>query len=303
LSEKISGDSSFSHSLAFCQAVEQLAGIHVSARARFLRVIFAELERLANHCGDIAFIMLDTGFNFGGAQGTRLREMILRIHERFTGSRFLRGVNGVGGITKDMNEKDSLSRELAMFENDFSTVIAIAENNSSLLNRLDDTGTLSSDIAQDCGVVGVAGKAVGRANDARVDYPYAAYDALPLGSVATEKKGDVHARFRVRVKEVHTSIALIQNALRRLPEERITLPVTDVVLKKNAVTISVVEGWRGSIVYFVATDVHGAITRVAPRDPSFLNWSAVGHAGAGNMVPDFPLINKSFNLSYSGNDL
>ncbi|MDO8581932.1 MAG: NADH-quinone oxidoreductase subunit C [bacterium] len=305
LSEKISGDSSFSHSLAFCQAVEQLAGIHVSEHTRFLRVIYAELERLANHCGDIAFIMLDTGFNFGGSQGTRLREMVMRVNERLTGSRFLRGVNGVGGITKDIHatESDGLSRELIVLRKDFSEIIAIAENSSSLRNRLEDTGILSSDIAKDCGVVGVAGRAIGMVNDARVDYPYAAYTTLHIGDVATEKKGDAQARFRVRVKEVHASIALIVDALRQLPEERVTQPVKEVTLKKNAVAVSIVEGWRGDIVYFVATDAHGAITRVAPRDPSFLNWSAVGHAGVGNMVPDFPLINKSFNLSYSGNDL
>ena len=305
LSEKISGDSSFSHSLAFCQAIENLAGINVPERAKYLRVVFAELERLANHLGDIGAIMIDTGFNFGGANGARLREMVMRINERLSGSRFLRGVNIIGGAMKDIDKENQnkLAEELQNIIKDFSEVISIAENSSSLLNRLKDTGILNYQIVKDYGVVGVAAKAIGIERDARADYPYAAYDKLNI-DISTGHGGDVYARFSVRVKEVYSSFEIIKKALVCFSESgQIASASTNIVLKKNTIAVSIVEGWRGDIIYFVATDLEGNINRVDVRDPSFLNWAAVGHAGPGNIVPDFPLINKSFNLSYSGNDL
>ena len=305
LSEKVSGDSSFSHSLAFCQAVESLNDIPIPKRARLLRVVFAELERIANHIGDIGFIMLDTGFNFGGANGSRLKEMVMQINEYLTDSRFLRGVNAIGGAAKDISkeqQRETLKR-LETIIKDFSAVVDIARDNASLLNRLEGTGILTAQVAAAHGVVGVAGKALGIEKDARVDYPYAAYDELQLNEIAKEQKGDVYARFNVRIKEVYASYELIKNALEHLPEGELCARSKTLSLKKNALGISIVEGWRGDIVYFITTDSEGNISRVAPRDPSFVNWIAVGLAGPGNIVPDFPLINKSFNLSYSGNDL
>lgn len=304
LSERISGDSSFSHSLAYCQALESLGDIEVPARAKYLRVIFAELERLANHLGDLGAMMLDTGFNFGGSHGARLRERIIQWSERLAGSRFLRGINAVGGVKKNIAPEagDDLARDLDKIEKDFNEVIDIAENSSSVLNRLKGTGKLDQEIARDHGVVGVPGRAAGMAADVRKDFPYAAYGKLKL-DLAGETGGDVYARFCVRVKEVHSSIALIKEALEKLPADEKILSVQASKFKKSSYVLSAAEGWRGEIVYFVATDKDGEICRVEPRDPSFLNWTVLGHAGKGNVVPDFPLINKSFNLSYSGNDL
>lgn len=305
LSEKISGDSSFSHSMAFCQALEQLSDIDVPKRARYLRVIYAELERLANHFGDIGAIMMDASFNFGGAHGARLREIIMRIHEELTENRFLRGVNAIGGVTKDIGdeEKDVLAKQLVEIKKDFLEVITVASGSISLLNRLKGTGVLSAKIAENLGVVGIPAKAVGILCDTRVDYPYAAYNKLFEGNIPTEQGGDVYARFGIRIQEVYASIEIIQKALRTLPGGSLCQSGEKIVFKKNAVAVSAVEGWRGEIVYFVRTDSHGAISRVAPRDPSFVNWGALGTVAFGNVVPDFPLINKSFNLSYSGNDL
>ena len=304
LAERISGDSSYSHSLAFCLALESLCGITASEKTNYLRVIFCELERIANHLGDIGAIMTDTGFNFGGAQGARLREMVMQINERLTGSRFLRGVNIPGGVSRDImpDAAEGLSNELDRLAEDFSEVMAVAEGSHSLLNRLKDTGILAHRTARDHGVIGVAGKATGFAADARADYPYAAYDKLTF-DIATEKSGDVYARFHVRVKEVYSSFALIKQALENLPSAGGSGAPCVPDFKNNSYALSIVEGWRGDIVYLVATDRHGNISRVDVRDPSFLNWTVLGHAGRGNMVPDFPLINKSFNLSYSGNDL
>ncbi|HWZ66059.1 MAG TPA: NADH-quinone oxidoreductase subunit C [Patescibacteria group bacterium] len=306
LSEKISGDSSFSHSLAFCQAIEQLAGIVVPERAKYLRTIYAELERLANHVGDIGFMMLDTGFNFGGSQGARLREMVMRINDRLTGSRFLRGVNSIGGVTQDISGDvaTGLAKELDDLLKDFSELIEIAEDSAALLNRLKGTGPLPHHIAKDYGALGVPARAVGIATDARAEHPYAAYDQLSLGPIATAESGDVYARFSVRVQEVRSAVKIIQQAIESVPDGPIRAKVPAAIeLKPNAVALGIVEGWRGEIVHFIRTDSDGQINRVAVRDPSFINWQVVGYCGANQVVPDFPLINKSFNLSYTGHDL
>lgn len=304
LSEKISGDSSFSHSLAFCQAMEQLSETVPAPRAQYLRVIYAELERLANHFGDIGAIMMDAGFNFGGAQGSRLREMIMQINERLTDSRFMRGVNVIGGVTKNISveEKSKLIAELTKIKEDFLEVMAVVETSDTLMNRLEGTGVLANEIADRHSATGVAAKALGISRDARVNFPYAAYGNLNFNTIETEIDGDVMARFSVRIKEISASIELIKKALEKLPAGSIKIDRIG-LFKKNALAVSVVEGWRGEIMYFVATDSQGHILRVAPRDPSSVDWPLLGHAGLGNIVPDFPLINKSFNMSYTGNDL
>lgn len=304
LSERVSGDTSFTHSLAFCQAVENLSGIVIPERAKYLRVVFSELERLANHLNDIGLIMLDAGYNFGGSNGARLREIIMQCCERLAGNRFLRGINTVGGVARDITSEMSggLLSDLKNVHRDFNDVIEIAESSFSLSNRLSGTGKLDRQIALDHGVIGVTGRAIGIAHDARVEYPYAAYDKLKF-EIALEEEGDVRARWSVRVKEVHSSMNIIEQALRSIPLNDELISGDETVLRSNSCGVGVAEGWRGDIVYFVATDAAGEVSRVDVRDPSFINWTVLGYAGKGNVVPDFPLINKSFNLSYSGNDL
>ncbi len=309
LSERISGDSSFAHSLAFCQAAEMLANISVPEKHELLRVVFAELERIANHFNDIGFIMLDTAFSFGGANGARLREKIMQWNEHLTGSRFLRGVNVIGGVARDISSekannssKGALLSDIPKILKDFNEVIAVAEQSHSLHTRLVGTGTLPSEIIHDFGVIGVPARAGGIKIDARKDYPYAAYEKLQF-SVPTRDTSDVHARLKIRILEVFESFRLIEEALQQLPAENLPPLRENIIFRKNSFAVSVVEGWRGDIVYFVATDMNGEISRVKVRDTSFLNWQAFPNAVKGEMVPDFPLINKSFNLSYSGHDL
>ncbi|MHB0867320.1 MAG: hydrogenase large subunit [Thermoleophilia bacterium] len=320
LAERVSGDSSCSHALAFCQALEQLSRITVARDAARLRVVFCELERLANHFGDIGAIMTDAGYNFGGAHGARLRERVMQINERLTGSRFLRGVIVPGGVTAGLSAAAAreLGAELAAIRDDFAEIMTVAGNSNTLMNRLRDTGVLEQKVARDHGVVGVAARASGIAMDARTDYPYAAYGDLQVAEVV-EEDGDVHARFRVRVTEVYATLDLLQQALMALasgageanepPAARDAAGLTAgagssaLHLPPDSYTVSIVEGWRGEIVYLVATDAAGDICRVDVRDPSFRNWTAMRYAARGDMIPDFPLINKSFNLSYSGNDL
>jgi Ni,Fe-hydrogenase III large subunit/Ni,Fe-hydrogenase III component G len=304
LSERVSGDTSFSHSLAFCQALEQLSGTEVPLRAKYLRVVFSELERLANHFNDIGFIMMDTGFAFGGISGTRLREAIMLWNDRLTGSRFLRGVNAIGGVMSGIDPAtgEELLAGLEKIHRDFNEVIEISEGSDSLLNRLSGTGKLDREIALDHGVIGVAGRAVGISHDARREYPYAAYDTIPFDP-ALENDGDVRARWHVRIREVRSSMAILRQALTALPREGDLCSGTDIALRSDGIGIGVTEGWRGAVVYLVITDSTGNVIRVDVRDPSFLNWTAVEYAVKGDIVPDFPLINKSFNLSYSGNDV
>ncbi len=304
LSERISGDSSFHHALALAEAVERLAGVTVPTRARLLRVAYAELERLANHFNDLAFILLDTGFSFGGSHGSRLRERIMQWNERLTDSRFLRGVVTYGGVTRDIDATTltALHDDLELLEKDFMEVMAVVKESDSVANRLKGTGRLDARVAKDLGAVGIAARACGEEIDARADYPYAAYDMVQFG-IMTEKSGDVYARFRVRAREVTQSFRLLNQALALLVHEKSALSVVLGSLPANREAVGIVEGWRGDIIYFVMTGSDGHISRVKVRDPSFLNWQLFPHVIGQDMVPDFPLINKSFNLSYTGNDL
>lgn len=304
LSERISGDSSYHHALSFAQSIEQLASVTVPNRAKLLRVVYAELERLANHFNDLAFIMLDTGFSFGGSHGSRLRERIMQWNERLTGSRFLRGVVTYGGVTCDIDVAlaTALHDDLELLEKDFMEVMAVTKESDSVLNRLKGTGKLDALVARDHGAVGIARRACGVEIDARADFSYAGYDMVQFG-IMTEKSGDVYARFRVRAREVTQSFRLLNQSLALLLHEPGALSVAVGNFPANCHAVSVVEGWRGDIVYFVATDNSGNISRVKVRDPSFLNWTVFPYVIGQDMVPDFPLINKSFNLSYTGNDL
>lgn len=304
LAERISGDSSVHHALAYCQAIETLAGTEVPKRALYLRMLLAELERLANHFNDLAFIMLDTGLAFGGSQGTRLRERVMRWNERLTGHRFLRGMLTPGGLKRDISneELNELKADLTDLENDFLEVVGATAESLSLLNRLQDTGRLERSVGEDHGVIGVAARAIGIERDARMDFPYAAYETVHF-SVPTELSGDVHARYKVREREVHQSFKILHQVICQVVASVGPVVVSVRALAPDAHAVGIVEGWRGDIVYFVMTDSNGVISRVKVRDPSFLNWQIFPYLVTNDMVPDFPLINKSLNLSYTGNDL
>lgn len=302
LSEHISGDSSYSHALAYCETLETITETIVPERASYLRLIYAELERLTMHIFDIGNIGGNgTGFSFLAAQGFRMVEDLRRLAESISGNRFLRGLNIPGGVSRDLDEGDveKISAFLANLKKDFSEMMGVADTSASLANRLQGTGTLSQKIARENHVVGIAARCVGIAKDARIEYPYAAYKELkPV--IALESKGDVDARFRVRVKEVYESIRLIEMALRALSSGEITTLLKP--LPQKSLSVRAVEGWRGEIVYVIEVK-NGAISRVSVRDPSFIHWQLFPHLVSCDMVPDFPLINKSLNLSYSGNDL
>ncbi|MDO8547392.1 MAG: NADH-quinone oxidoreductase subunit C [Nitrospirales bacterium] len=303
LAEKVSGDTSFGHSLCYCQAVETLMGVEAPPRARYLRTIFLELERLHNHIGDVGAICNDTAYALAHAHCARMKERIMQLNDRLTGSRFLRGVNIAGGVTVNLwpYHLDEIVHELDEIEEDFTELTQILFNNASLADRLETTGVLNERTAWDHGVMGVVGRASNINRDVRRDHPFAAYKDFTL-KVPVYHYGDVQARMRVRIDEVHESIDLIRQAHERLPEGAITAACLPAAHPGDW-ALSAVEGWRGEILYFVMAGQDGMIHRCKARDPSFVNWPAIQFAVLGNIIPDFPLINKSFNLSYAGNDL
>ena len=303
LAERVSGDTSVGHSLAYCQAVEMLLGITVPPRARYLRSLFLELERVHNHIGDIGAICNDTAYALAHAHCGRMKEQLMQLNDRLTGSRFLRGVNSVGGVSIDLSgvQLSQVEAELQAIEQEFSGIEKILFANASLTERLENTGVLAESIAWDHAVMGVVGRASGIDRDLRRDRPFAAYHECPP-AVAVYRYGDVRARMRVRMDEVHESIRLIHALRRQLPMgPLITRPAEHPTPGQWA--ISAVEGWRGEIFYVVMAGEEGRIHRCKVWDPSFVHWPAIQWAAVGNIVPDFPLINKSFNLSYAGNDL
>ena len=302
LAERISGDTSVAHALALCQALEILAGVRPPERAAWLRVLLLELERLYNHVGDVGMILNDTGYAFGHAHCFRLRERLLRLNARLTGHRLLRGAIVAGGVAGPIASADleHAAREVDRIVDEFLEVARLSLDNTMVLERLQGTGRLTTRTAREMQVVGLVGRASGIDADARRDAPFAAYELLPI-QVPVYDTGDVWARTIVRIDEARQSAALIAAAARRAPAG--PLFAAPGALRPGAYAVSLVEGWRGPIWHWALAGDGDSLTRVKIVDASFRNWAALEYAVLNNIVPDFPLCNKSFNLSYSGNDL
>jgi Ni,Fe-hydrogenase III large subunit/Ni,Fe-hydrogenase III component G len=295
LSEKISGDSAVGHSLAFAQAVEEALGIEVGQRARELRAVLLELERLYNHVADVGALCNDVGFGFANARALTLRERLLTLNDSVTGHRLLRGGVHYGGTTlRALPTKEDLDDIATQFHE----LVALARSNSIVMDRFTGTGVLSIDQARDLGVLGVVARATGLNDDARVAHPFLGMPAS-FRSVSREG-GDVLARFEVRCDEVDASLRLLADLVAR--EGPLDISGDEVELREGHGT-GIVEGWRGAVVHRVDFAPDGALCRVKIVDPSFFAWPALPLALTDTIVPDFPLVNKSFNLSYAGNDL
>ncbi|HKW95100.1 MAG TPA: NADH-quinone oxidoreductase subunit C [Methylomirabilota bacterium] len=300
LAERVSGDTTVGHSLAFCQALEAAAGTEVPARARWLRVILLEMERLYNHVGDLGMIANDTGYAVAHSHCFRIRERLLRLNRRLTGNRLLRGGIVPGGVGRDLPTDLDLPGELEAARLDLDEIIGLALDNTLVMDRLEGTGRLSTRTARDHGVLGFVARASGIDVDVRRDHPFAAYRDLEV-RVPVFDSGDVKARTLVRLEEARESVRLIREAVARLPGGALAAPLGPLPAFDPA--FAMVEGWRGGIVHWVMANTDGRLHRVKIMDPSFLNWRPLSHALLTNIVPDFPLCNKSFNQSYSGNDL
>ena len=301
LAERISGDTTVGHALAYCQALEALADCVVPPRARYQRVILLEMERIYNHIADFGMIAADTGFAVAQAHCARIRERLLRLNKRLTGNRLLRGGIVPGGVAQPLPADLNLAAELVAIWTDFNEVVDISMRNTMVMDRLTGAGRLTTATARDHGVRGYVARASGLDMDARRDHPCAAYADLHF-NVPHFDTGDVYARALVRIHEVTEAIGLIRQAIAALPTSG---PLTEPLgpLPAFEPAFSVVEGWRGAIIHWLMADAEGRLGRVKVVDPSFHNWPALSFALLKNIVPDFPLCNKSFNQSYSGNDL
>jgi Ni,Fe-hydrogenase III large subunit/Ni,Fe-hydrogenase III component G len=302
LAERISGDSSVAHALAYCQALESLAGVTIPPRAAYLRVVLLELERLYNHIADVGAICTDTGFAVANAHALRLREDLLRLNARLVGHRLLRGSLVPGGVTRDFAAEQIADARacISRVGADFDQIVEIATRNGLVLDRLHGTGRLDLQTAREMQVAGVVARASGIDEDARRDHPFAAYSTL-RPRVIVYREGDVWARLMVRVEEAREAVHLIDAALEALPRGSLAVPIVEVPEGEGA--FGLVEGWRGPIWHWVVAGKNQPLGRVKIKDPSFANWPALNYAILENIVPDFPLVNKSFNLSYAGNDL
>jgi Ni,Fe-hydrogenase III large subunit len=300
LAERVSGDTSVGHALAYCQAVETLSDTAVPPRARYLRVILLELERLYNHVGDFGMIANDTGFAVAHSHCFRIRERLLRLNKRLTGHRLLRGALRPGGVRTDLPRGLNVVAEVRDALADFEEIVEISLGNTLVADRLEGTGRLTLQTARDHGVLGFVARASGLDVDVRRDHPFAAYGELSF-KVPVFDSGDVKARTLVRVQEAREAAKLIRQALEGMPTGPLASEPGPLPAFEPA--FSLVEGWRGRIVHWLMTGGGGRLERVKIFDPSFLNWRPLSYALLKNIVPDFPLCNKSFNQSYSGNDL
>jgi Ni,Fe-hydrogenase III large subunit/Ni,Fe-hydrogenase III component G len=305
LAGRVSGDTTVAHALGYCMALESMTACAVPERAHWLRALLLERERIANHCGDLGAIANDAAFAFLWYQMARLRERLLRTNRSLFGHRFMMDCVLPGGVTKDLSAtaRETVAHELTAFLAEFERLITIYDDNASLEDRVRETGVLSPKQALDLCVVGVVARASGINHDARIFHPFPPYDRpeeIEL-DVPVLVSGDVHARAWVRVLEVRESVRLIRYILEHLPEGALQAPLNPPA--PGARGFAAVEGWRGEIVYWLQAGPAGEVNRVMVRDPSSLNWIGLEQAVPGNIVPDFPLCNKSFNQSYAGNDL
>jgi len=298
LAERISGDTSFGHALAFCLAVEEALDWPVPEQARTLRAILLELERLYNHVADIGALCNDVGYGILHAHALRVREQLLRINADVTGHRLLRGAVHPGGAHVRALPTPARLRAVAA---DVREIVDLALANTIVHDRFDGTAVLSPDQARDIGTLGYVARASGLNHDARHAHPFCQETtAVPA---ATQTSGDVLARFLVRAGEVQASVTLLEGLLARGTVGTFSGTEPDRVPASPLSGVGLVEGWRGTIAHRIEIAGDGTLTRAKIVDPSFFNWPALPVALADTIVPDFPLANKSFNLSYAGNDL
>ena len=300
LAGRVSGDSTVAYALAFSQAVEMALGVQVPLRAVWLRALFAELERLANHFGDIGAICNDASFTILHASFGLLREHVLRAAHSCTGHRLMMDAVVPGGVRSDLPAEgvDRVTALLTFARAQFPRLAEVYDNTASLKDRTVGTGVLSESLARQFGAGGYIGRASGRAFDARRDPGYAPYPELEF-QVPVVHAGDVNARVWIRIQEVEQSLSLVEQIVQRMPAGAICTAVP----RRSGEGIARVEGFRGDVFAWVKIDADGHVERAHLRDPSWFQWPLLEAAIEGNIVADFPLCNKSFNCSYSGHDL
>jgi Ni,Fe-hydrogenase III large subunit len=301
LAGRVSGDSTVAYALAFARAVERASGLEPPPRAVWLRAIMAELERLANHFGDIGAVCNDAAFAILHAQFGWLREQVLRAAARCFGHRLMMDCIVPGGVRPAFGEdgEAALGALLALIRARFPELVDVYDDTESLKDRTVDTGVLGAALAAQYAAGGYVGRASGRQFDARRTPGYAPYDALEF-DVPVVQAGDVNARVWIRIREVGQSVALIEQLLARLPQTSVHAPATEL---RAGEAWALVEGFRGDVFVWLRLGADGRVEHCHLRDPSWFQWPLLEAAIEGNIVADFPLCNKSFNCSYSGHDL
>ena len=300
LVERICGACSVANTLSFCQAVEKLSEVQVPRRAWLIRTLAAELERLYNHIGDTGNMCAGVGFAPVISMGSRLKEILLRCNEAIAGNRFLRGLIVPGGVKYDLTESlcTELTVALTKVENEYNDIVQIIAEQDGFLNRAKTTGIISKNVALDLALVGVGARASGVDCDCRRDLPYGLYAELPF-NVITKTDGDVYARLQVRMGEVAESITLIRKALKLLQQDDSQLHCGELAYKTLTGSWGISESARGSNLHWLMLDADGCIERLFIRSASYPNWPALTIAVQGDIIPDFPLINKSFEVCYA----
>ena len=299
IAESISGDESVANAVGYSAALEKIGEVDVPERAWQLRTILLEMERIYSHLGDMAGMIVDVAFPRGASRFFVLREEIFRQNNALTGSRFMKGIVCPGGLRKDIPPQalGDLSRYLESFLPRLKTAQDIVCATSSVVDRLETTGVIKPELANLLNITGPAARASAIPIDTRRDHPYGIYPSLEFQR-RTGEKGDVLARFNVKAQEINDSVAMIRTLISQLADG-------DVISKlyvKNGYALMLIEAPRGQNLHWVNLR-NGLIDRYKVRTASFCNWQAIEHAVLGNIVPDFPLINKSLNLSYAGTDL
>ena len=304
LAGRVSGDSTVAYALAFARAVEAAHGIDVPRRAVWLRALMGELERLANHFGDVGAICNDAAFAMMHAQCGYLREQVLRVADHCFGHRLMMDRILPGGVARDLSGNGSklIQSLLVQIRRRFPELVELYDNTASLQDRTVGTGILSSELARQYGCGGYVGRASGRGFDARRSPGYPPYDTLQF-ETPVRQEGDVDARIWIRIREVEQSVSLIDQLRQQLPTGPIGDPLGALVSKEACEGMALVEGFRGDVLAWVRTGADGKIEHCHLRDPSWFQWPLLEAAIEGNIVADFPLCNKSFNCSYSGHDL
>ncbi|MFN8519555.1 MAG: NADH-quinone oxidoreductase subunit C [Chloroflexota bacterium] len=302
LVERACGVCTVTHALAYSQAVEQLTRTRVPERATWGRVLVAELERLYNHVGDLGNICAGIGFHPGSARLGALKERLLRLDEALVGHRYLMGAVVPGGLRADFEPTAlaGLPGELAAVGRELADAVRMVIRSDGVVARFHGAGAAAAGVVGVLGGLGVAARAVGIDADLRRDAPYAAYGELAVGPV-TKAAGDVAARFDVRAQEAQASLQLIREVLGRLPDGPVRTSLAGEAVAGD-VAISGVEGPRGASWLWVRAGQEGTVDRVRLRSASFANWPVVAASVTGDLVPDFPLINKSFELCYACTD-
>jgi len=302
LAARVSGDSAVAFSWAYCMALEGIAGVMPPPRALALRALMLERERIANHLGDLGALANDAGFGFGQSQFQRLKEDLLRANASAFGARYLNDAVVPGGVARDLADdaRRRLLEQVPALKAEVAGLREIYDNHAGMQDRFMACGVVTPAVAARLGLTGMAGRASSQSWDVRCDHPHAPYDALGV-RMATQLGGDVAARVEVRFDEVLESLRLCRVLLEGLPDGGICAPVP--AIPDGRLGVGWVEGWRGPVLVALEAGEGGAIRRCHAHDPSWQNWPLLEHAVIGNIVPDFPLINKSFNLSYSGHDL